>query len=381
MAAPRKKEAVEEKACTKSFLTEMVDTLIAKAGEGTAQLLGSDGMAIKIRGVLSTQCPTIDAAIGRGGVPLGRLTIIHGSEGCGKTTLALHLVAECQHQGGLAIYIDKEYKLDPDYAKGIGVDVGSLIISQPPYLEKCLEIIDEAIEKVARYRIESGVRVPLLVILDSMNAAISKDMYSGDYEDQTMASVARVYSQKLPKLIPKVSQEDVALVFISQVREKVGVMYGNKEEICGGRAPKFHASLILEVIRKGSMKGEDDGKKDDGKKDDGDKKRGKKDKDAEIIGNLNEVYVRKNQIAPPFKRAEFEVIYGKGIDFSGSLVRRAQALGILEKSGSWYATTEGERIGNGFTAAREALAQNDGLRGLIAERVRCASSWYSGLKP
>jgi recombination protein RecA len=378
MAGPRKKEAVEEKACTESFLTEMVDTLISKAGEGTAQLLGSDGMAIKIRGVLSTQCPTIDAAIGRGGVPLGRLTIIHGSEGSGKTTLALHLVAECQRQGGLAIYIDKEYKLDPDYAKGIGVDISQLIISQPPYLEKCMAIMDEAIHRVAMHRVETGVRVPLLIILDSMNAAISKDMYSGDWEDQTMASVARVYSQKLPKLMEKVSQEDVALVFISQVREKVGIMFGNKEEICGGRAPKFHASLILEVIRKGSMKGESEGeeKKDEG----GEKKKGKKDKDVEIIGNLNEVFVRKNQIAPPFKRAEFEVIYGKGIDFSGALIRRAQALGVLEKHGNIYATQEGERVGNGFAAAREALVANEGLRGLIAERVRCASSWYSGAK-
>lgn len=371
MGAPRRKtkdETVEAESCSDSFLTEMVNTLISKAGEGTAQLLGSDGMAIKIRGVLSTQCPTIDAAIGRGGIPLGRLTIIHGSEGSGKTTLALHLVAECQRQGGLAIYIDKEYKLDPDYAKGIGVDIGKLIISQPPYLEKCMEIMDEAIEKIARHRVETGLRVPLLIILDSMNAAISKDMHAGGYEDQTMGSVARVYSQKLPKLIEKVSREDVALVFISQVREKIGVVFGNKEDICGGRSPKFHASLIMEVIRKGSMKAEGE-EKEDGEEDK------KKKKSMDIVGNLNEVYVRKNQIAPPFKRAEFEVIYGKGIDFAGSLIRRAHSLGILVKSGYWYVTTEGERVGNGFAAAREALLKNEGLCGLIAERVRCASPW------
>jgi len=368
MAAPKKKATVDAEGgvtpCPDSLLTEMVDALIAEAGEGTAQLLGSDGLAIKIRGVLSTQCPTIDAAIGRGGVPLGRLTIIHGSEGSGKTTLALHLVAECQHQGGLALYMDKEYKLDPEYAKKVGVDTSRLIISQPSYLEKCLAIMDSAIEKVAAHRRETGVRIPMMIILDSMNAAISKDMFEGDYEDQTMASVARVYSQKLPKLISKVSQEDVALVFISQVREKIGVMFGNKEDICGGRSPKFHASLIMEIIRKGAVKGKGD-----------EPKEGKKDT-SDPIGNFCEVYVRKNQIAPPFRRAEFEIIYGKGIDYAGSLIRRAEMLGVLERKGAWIVTTEGEKLGCGLLAARETLDRNEGLRGLLAERVRCASPWF-----
>jgi len=329
------------------FLTEMVDALVEKGGEGSAQLLGSDCLALKIRGVLSTQCPTIDAAIGRGGVPLGRLTIIHGPESSGKTTLALHLVAECQRRGGVALYIDKEYKLDPDYAQAIGVDTKSLVISQPAYLEKVFEICEAACNMAGRHREATGERVPILIILDSMNAAISKEMFQDGWDDQSMGSVARVYSQKLPKLMALISKEDVALVFISQVREKIGILYGNKETTAGGRAPKFYASLVMEVRRTGSIKEEKE----------------------DATGNKCEVYVGKNQIAPPFKRAAFDVVYGLGIDYTAALMSRAEALKIIERTGSWY-SVDGEKIGNGLAAAKATLAKTPALLKAIEAKVR-----------
>ena len=217
--------------------------------EDGTQLLGSDGLAIKIKGVVSTQCATIDAAIGRGGIPTGRLTIINGAEGCGKTTLALHLAAEVQKMGGVAVYLDKEYKLDPDYAAKIGVDLEKLIISQPSYLERAFVAFDAIINRAVDIRKQSGERIPIMIILDSMNAAISKAQFEGEWDDSHYAPQARVYSNLLPKLMPKVSKEDVALVWISQIRQKIGLQFGNPDDICGGKAPKFYASLILDVKR------------------------------------------------------------------------------------------------------------------------------------
>lgn len=320
------------------FVDEMVLELAKTAGEGTTQLLGSDGLAIKIRGVLSTQCPTVDGAIGRGGVPLGRLTIINGPESSGKTTLALHLVAECQRQGGKAIYIDSEHKLDPEYAKAIGVNTEELIISQPPYLEKCFAVMECATKLMKKHRETTGERLPLLIMLDSMNASISKAEFDGDWEDQQMAAQARVFSRSLPKLIPIISQEDVALVFISQIREKIGVMWGNKEELSGGRGPKFYASLILNVRRKSANK----------------------DSTGNRHGDVTEVYVSKNQIAPPFKTASFDIVYGKGIDFAGSLLDRVVALKLVSKKGNWF-VYKGMKLGQGEKQAATALRKNDKL--------------------
>lgn len=313
--------------------------------------MGSNEYAVKIRGVMSTQCPVLDGIIGRGGVPFGRLTIIHGPESSGKTTLALHLVAECQHRGGVAMYIDKEYKLDPDYARKIGVNTDDLVISQPPYLEKVFQIVESVVLKARAHREQTGVRIPILVVLDSMNAAISKADFDGEWEDQTMAAAARVFSQKLPKIIPTISQEDVALVFISQIRQKVGVMYGPKEDIAGGRGPKFYSSLILDVRKKGMIK-------------DGD----------EIVGQRTEVYVGKNQIAKPFQTGEFDIYFGHGIDRVGALIERATTLGIVKQAGPWISWGD-EKLGQGLKKAIAKLEENAELKAKIEAELIQVEGW------
>jgi len=350
MAVPKKTKAKAKEVppvkSRRAYLTELVDDLSKVAEDpGAVQMLGSDGLAIKIRGVTSTQCPTIDHAIGRGGAPWGRLTIIHGAEGSGKTTLALHLAAETQRRDGVVLYMDKEYKLDPEYAKNLGVNVDEMILSQPRTLETTFKIIETAINKTIARRKATGESVPMMVILDSMNAARTKAEIEGEYDDHHIASQARVYSQSLPKIIPLVSKADVALVFISQVREKVGVMFGDKHDIAGGKAPKFYASLIMEVIKKSSIK-----------------------KGTDIIGNRVEVYVRKNQIAPPFKRAQFEIYYGHGIDYNRALIERAEELGIVELGGSWYSYGE-ERLGQGMDRAAAALVENPKMKARMKAAV------------
>lgn len=301
-----------------------MDGIIEIVGaDDAAQLLSSDGLAIKIKGVISTQSAGLDAAIGRGGVPTGRLTIIWGPEGCGKTTLAGHLVAEVQRLGGVAVYIDKEYKLDPEYFASLGVDCDSLIISQPPYLEKAFKVFDAVIDKAAKLRENSKKRYPILIVLDSMNAAITKAEYEGDYEDKHYAPQAGVYSRLLPKLIPKVNKEDVALVWIAQTRTKIGVQYGDPNGIAGGNAPKFYSSLMMRVNKKKVIV-EDGGK----------------------VGQGTEVVCTKNQIAPPFKRANFDIVYGKGIAIDRSLFDQAVKDDIIHQSGSWY-TWRGETLGHG----------------------------------
>jgi len=325
-----------------SLLNEVLESI----GEG-AQLLGSEGLAIKVRGVISTQCVSIDAAIGRGGIPLGRLTILHGAEGSGKTTLALHIVAECQRQNGVAIYMDKEYKLDPDYARsGIGVDTSRLIIVQPPYLERVFDNCHKIIQKAAAHRTKTGKRVPILIVLDSMNAAITKAEFEGEWEDKHMAQSARAFSQLLPKLMPQVHKEDVALLFISQIRQKFNVMFGNADEVAGGNAPKHWASLILKVTRLGANK-------------EGDEK----------VSNKIRVECVKNQIAPPFKKAECDIVYGHGIDKESSLIWLAEKNGVIKRSGSTY-TYADLKIAIGIKALAKKLKEDRKLFSMIKHDVR-----------
>lgn len=333
-----------------NYAQGVLEGILEAVGEGGAQLLGSDGLAIKIKGVISTQCPTIDAAIGRGGIPRSRLTIIHGAEGSGKTTLALHIVAETQRLGGVAVYLDKEYKLDPEYAANIGVDTSSLVIAQPPYLERAFQTFEGVIDRAAKLR-EGGKRVPILIVLDSMNAAITKAQYEGEWEDKHMAPQARVYSELLPKLMPKISKEDVALLWISQVRKKMNVMFGDDNEIAGGNAPKFYASLIMDVGRRASNV-----------------------KDGQKIGNKIEVYCKKNQIAPPFRKAQCEIIYGKGIDKEAALIEQATADGIVTRSGSWYAWGD-DRLGQGLASAADNLRSNEALAQKLLKEVEQANKW------
>ena len=332
------------------FAQGVLDGILEAVGEGGAQLLGSDGLAIKIKGVISTQCPTIDAAIGRGGIPRSRLTILHGAEGSGKTTLALHIVAEAQRLGGAAVYLDKEYKLDPDYAASIGVDCDRLVIAQPAYLERAFQTFEGVIDRAAKLR-EGGERAPIIIVLDSMNAAITKAQFEGEWEDKHYAPQARVFSELLPKLMPKVSKEDVALLWISQVRKKMNVMFGDDNEVAGGNAPKFYASLIMEVGRRKANV-----------------------QDGQKIGNQIEVHCKKNQIAPPFKKASCEIIYGKGIDKEASLIEQAVLDGIVKKGGAWYAWGD-DRLGQGLAASADNLRNNEALAKKLLKAVEAANKW------
>lgn len=338
---------------SKSQEADLLDGILDAMGDDSGtQLLGSDGLSLKIRGVISTQNAEIDAAIGRGGVPLGRLTILHGKEASGKTTLALQLVAEVQRKGGMAVYIDKEYKLDPDYATKLGVDTSRLIISQPSYLEQVFQLIEGVVIRAAEIRKKRGKRVPILVILDSMNACISKQEYEGSWDQVHIAAPARVFSGKLPKLIPVVSQQDVALVFVSQVRKKIGVMFGDDEEIAGGNAPKFFASLVLHVTRLAAER-----------------------RDGEKVGNKVRIECKKNQIAPPFKRANCLIEYGKGLDGEQSLLTRGATLGVVECTPGSYYIFDGEKIGHGLDRAAKKLRKNTEWRDKIAKAVRELEPW------
>jgi recombination protein RecA len=348
--APKKRAKAKRGAKSKAletgepsdFITELVEALEEEGGAGTAQVLGSDERAIKIRGVISTQCYQADEALGRGGIPLGRLTIIHGKEGCGKTTFCLHLVAECQAMGGIVLYIDKEYKLDPDYAKSIGVDTKRLIISQPGTLEAVYRIIKRTIAKAADYRVKTGKRVPILIVLDSINAALAKAVIDGDEDDKHVAPQARVHSRELPQVIMTASKEDVALVFISQYRKKIGGMtFGDGNDIAGGNAPRYYASVIAQITKIGTTK-----------------------EDDEKVSNKTRIECVKNQVAPPFRKGEFEIRYGIGIDRTASLLDAALDHGIVQKSGAWF-SFDGERVGQGRANVLEFLNEHDDVRGMI----------------
>ena len=344
----KKKSKKESKKPAGDVLAGILEEI---GGEDGAQLLGSEGFAIKIRGVISTQCPSIDWATGRGGIPLGRLTILHGKEGSGKTTLALHIVAECQRQGGAVVYMDKEYKLDPDYARDIGVDTKRLIIVQPPHLERVFETTRRIIERIKANREETGKRTPVLVVLDSMNAAITKAQYEGEEEAQHVAPEARVYSRLLPKLIPLVNEEDVALLWVSQVRNKIGVKFGDPDDVCGGNAPKFYASMILHVTNFGSEK-----------------------VDGERVANKLWVEPKKNQIAPPFKKAEVRVVYGEGFDKEKSLLWIAEKLGTVKRKGAFY-KHGGKTLGQGLNAAADTLVVDEEWYGRILKEAREEGGW------
>lgn len=323
----------------------LVQKLNARKATPPVQLLGSKALAIKIRGVISTQCPALDRAIGRGGIPLSRLILLHGQEGCGKTTIALHCVAETQLRNGMAIFVDAEHKLDPDYAERIGVNLERLVISQPDYLEQMFATVEETVKLANTYR-ERGESFPILFVLDSINALPTKAEFEAGWEQQHIAPDASVYSSKLKKLMPIVFREDVALLFISQEREKVGVMFGSKERTGGGKAPRYYSSLILDVSRIGAVK-----------------------VDEEIVGNVTQVKCVKNQIAPPFRAAEFNIIFGKGIDYEDSLFKEGLRLGVVEKSGNWYSMA-GERLAQGVDNAVARLRAEQKFRQPIEAKLK-----------
>ncbi len=304
-------------------------------GKGSSMKLGDSGTNMNIETV-PTGSISLDIALGLGGLPKGRVVEIYGPESSGKTTVALHMVAEVQKRGGIAGFIDAEHALDPVYAKNIGVDIDNLYISQPDNGEQALEITETMVRSGAVD----------IVIVDSVAALVPKAEIDGDMGDSHVGLQARLMSQALRKLTAIISKTNCIVIFINQLREKVGVMFGNPETTTGGRALKFYSSVRLDVRRTESLK-----------------------QSGEVIGNHVRVKVVKNKIAPPFKEAEFDIMFGKGISREGDVLDLAADANIVEKSGSWYAY-KGAKIGQGRENAKTYLAQNPLICEEIENQVR-----------
>ncbi len=307
-------------------------------GKGSIMRLGSKDAIVAVPSI-STGSISLDAAMGIGGFPRGRVCEIYGPESSGKTTIALQVVAEAQKKGGMAAYIDVEHAIDPAYARKLGVDVDNLLVSQPDYGEQALEITGALIA--------SG-SIDVLVV-DSVAALVPKAELDGEMGDSHMGLQARLMSQALRKLTGMVSKSKTCLIFINQIREKIGVMFGNPETTTGGRALKFYASIRLDIRRIAAIK-------------DGDV----------VIGNRTKVKVVKNKLAPPFREAEFDIIYGEGVSKEGDLIDLGVAHNVIEKSGSWF-SYKGERIGQGRENARQFLKDNNDIRQAVDTELRKAA--------
>ncbi len=306
-------------------------------GKGSILRLGSKDAIVPVS-VISTGSISLDAALGVGGFPRGRINEIFGPESSGKTTIALQVVAEAQKKGGIAAFIDVEHALDPAYARKLGVDVDNLLVSQPDYGEQALEITG--------HLIASG-QIDVLVV-DSVAALVPKAELDGEMGDSHMGVQARLMSQALRKLTGAVSKSRTCLIFINQIREKIGVMFGNPETTTGGRALKFYSSVRLDIRRIAAIK----------------------DGDA-VVGNRTKVKVVKNKVASPFREAEFDIIYGEGVSKEGDLLDLGVAQSIVEKSGSWF-SYKGDRIGQGRENARQFLKDNQDIRLSIDTELRKA---------
>jgi len=303
-------------------------------GKGSIMRLGAQ--EFQDVAVVSTSSISLDAALGVGGLPRGRVVEVFGPEGSGKTTLALHVIAEAQRAGGMAAFVDAEHALDAAYAKALGVDTDNLLVSQPDSGEQALEI--------AEVLIRSGA-VDVLVV-DSVAALVPRAELDGEMGDAQMGLQARLMSQAMRKLTGIVSKSKTCLVFVNQIREKIGVLFGNPETTTGGRALKFYASVRLDIRKISAIKEGD-----------------------QVVGSRTRVKVVKNKVAPPFREAEFDILYGKGISREGDLIDLAVDRNIIDKSGAWY-SYEGERIGQGRENARTFLAQNGDLAQKIETQVR-----------
>jgi recombination protein RecA len=303
-------------------------------GRGSIMKLGED-KKIDVPAI-STGSLSLDLALGVGGVPRGRVIEIYGPESSGKTTLALHVAAEAQAKGGMVAFVDAEHALDVVYARKLGVDVDNLLVSQPDTGEQALDI--------AEILVRSGA-IDVLIV-DSVAALVPRAEIEGEMGDHHVGLQARLMSQALRKLTGTISKSRTCLVFINQIRMKIGVMFGNPETTTGGNALKFYASLRLDIRRIGAIK-------------DGD----------QVVGNRTRVKVVKNKVAPPFKNAEFDIIYGEGISREGDILDLGVSLDIVEKSGAWY-SFDGDRIGQGRQNVKRFLAENTDIRDKIAELIR-----------
>ena len=303
-------------------------------GKGAVMKMGEKG-SMNIESI-PTGALALDLALGIGGLPRGRVTEIYGPESSGKSTLAMHVVAEAQRNGGICAYIDAEHAMDPVYARAIGVDVDELLISQPDTGEQALEICDMLVRSAA---ID-------VIVIDSVAALTPRAEIEGEMGDTHVGLQARLMSQALRKLTGNLSKSQTICIFINQLREKIGVMFGSPETTPGGRALKFYSSVRLDIRRIESLK--------DG---------------AEVVGNRTRVKVVKNKCAPPFRQAEFDIMYGKGISREGSLLDIGVDLGLVKKSGAWY-TYEGEQLGQGRENAKTFLGENPEIMVEISERIR-----------
>ncbi|MCR4440394.1 MAG: recombinase RecA [bacterium] len=304
-------------------------------GRGSVMRLGEERARVKIEAI-STGALSLDAAIGIGGIPRGRIIEVFGPESSGKTTLALHMIAEAQKAGGIAAFIDAEHALDANYARKLGVDTDNLLISQPDTGEQALEITETLVRSGALD----------IVVIDSVAALVPRAEIEGEMGDAQMGLQARLMSQAMRKLAGSISKSKTAVVFINQIREKIGVMFGSPETTTGGRALKFYASVRLDIRRVGSIK-----------------------EGENVIGNRTRVKVVKNKVAPPFREAEFDVLYGSGISRVGDILDLAVEHKIVEKSGTWFSFGE-EKIGQGRDNVKRYLEQSPELLEKIEHRVR-----------
>jgi recombination protein RecA len=325
----------EENSDRKRALEAALQQIDRAFGKGSVMKMGMKDMAVDTDTV-STGSLGLDIALGIGGLPRGRIIEIYGPESSGKTTLALHVVAEAQKKGGIAAYVDAEHAMDPVYARKLGVDVDELLISQPDTGEQALEITDTLVRS-------GGVDI---VVIDSVAALTPKAELEGEMGDQLPGLQARLMSQALRKLTGSISKSNTIVIFINQIRMKIGIMFGNPETTTGGNALKFYASVRLDIRRIGAIKDHDD-----------------------VVGNQTRVKVVKNKVAPPFKQVEFDIMYGQGISKTGELLDLGVKAGVVEKSGSWFSYGS-ERIGQGRESAKAFLAQNPDMAAKIEASVR-----------
>ena len=317
------------------MLEAAISQIEKQHGKGAIMRLGNRDVLVPVS-VIPTEALSIDAALGVGGVPRGRVIEIYGPESGGKTTLTLHIIAEAQKMGGQAAFIDAEHALDPIYARKLGVDVDNLLVSQPDNGEQALEIAETLIRS-------NGVDI---IVVDSVAALVPRAELEGDMGDPQMGLQARLMSQALRKLTAIVSKSNTCLIFINQIREKIGVMFGNPETTTGGRALKFYSSIRLDIRRIQSIK-------------EGDR----------VIGSRTRAKVVKNKVAAPFREAEFDILYGEGVSREGDLIDLGVDLGILEKSGTWI-SFGGERLGQGRDNARLFLKEHIDVRNKVESALR-----------
>ncbi len=326
--------AMDEKERART-LTATLGQIEKQFGKGSILRLGAKEAIVPVSAISSGSI-SVDHALGVGGFPRGRICEIYGPESSGKTTIALQVIAEAQKTGGMAAFIDVEHALDPIYAKALGVDTDNLLVSQPDFAEQALEITGAL---VASGSID-------VLVLDSVAALVPKAELDGEMGDSHMGVQARLMSQAMRKLTGAVSKSNTCLIFINQIREKIGVMFGNPETTTGGRALKFYSSVRIDIRRIAAIK------------------------DGEVVtGNRTKVKVVKNKVAPPFREAEFDIIYGEGISREGDLIDLGVTQSIVEKSGSWY-SYKGERIGQGRENARQFLKDNPDFRTRIDSELR-----------